>query len=49
MGSEEVQILIERNEALLAGLREVDYLISYGEIRLARERIADLVGEKNEQ
>ena len=45
--SEEDEMLIQRNEALVKALREVDYLISYGMIREARELIANTVGESD--
>jgi hypothetical protein len=38
-------MLEQRNEALAKCLREVDYMISYGMIREARELIKETVGE----
>ena len=46
--SEEDEMLVQRNEALAKTLREVDYMISYGMVREARELIKETVGEPEE-
>lgn len=43
MSSESEMLLEQRNEALTASLIEIDYLISYGMIMEARNRIAEML------
>jgi len=43
--SEEQLMLEQRNEALMDILRQVDYMISYGMVREARDLIHSITGE----
>lgn len=44
---EDLQMLEQRNEALMSALKEIDYLLTYGLIKEARLLINEITGEED--